>query len=94
MPRPRIRRRLRFSPATTYFKPRGVPLSSLEEIEVFPDELEAVKLYDVDGLDQNKASVKMSVSQPTFARILKSARIKLASAVVYGKAIKILKKQK
>ena len=94
MPRPRIKRRLRFSPNATYFKPRGVPLSSLEEVELLPDELEAIKLYDVDRLKQTEAASKMKVSQPTFARILSSARIKIANAIIYGKAIRISENKK
>ena len=75
-----------------YFKPRGIPLSSLEEEELFPDELEALKLHDVDGLDQIEAAKKMKVSQPTFGRILNAAYKKVANAVITGKAIRIEKK--
>lgn len=54
-----------------------------------PDELEALKLYDVDGLNQTQAAEKMNISQPTFARILDSANKKVAEAIVKGKAIRI-----
>lgn len=89
MPRPKIPRCLRFKPGVCYFKPQGVPLRFLEEVELLPDELEALKLYEIDGLEQTKAAKKMKVSQPTFARILASAQKKLAQAIVFGKAIKI-----
>ena len=92
MTRPKKDRCLRFNPEVLYFKPRGVPLSTLEEEELFPDELEALKLHDVDGLDQVEAAKKMKVSQPTFGRILDKAYKKIAVAVVKGKAIKISKK--
>ncbi len=91
MPRPKIRRRLRFKPTVYYFKPQGIPLRVLKEVELMPDELEALKLYEVDGLDQKKAAKKMNISQPTFARILDSAVKKIASAVIKGWAIKINK---
>lgn len=91
MPRPKIKRHLRFNPEVLYFKPRGIPLSTLEEEELFHDELEALKLHDVDGLDQIEAAKKMNVSQPTFGRILDKAYKKIATAVVKGKAIKIIK---
>ena len=91
MPRPKIKRRLRFNPEVVYFKPRGVPLSVLEEVELLPDELEALKLHDVDELDQIKAAKKMNVSQPTFGRILDKAYKKIAIAIIKGKAIKISK---
>lgn len=91
MPRPKLHRCLRFNPNTTYFKPRGVPMWHLEEVVLLPDEIEALKLYEVDGLDQTKSAEKMNISQPTFARILDSANKKIADAIIKGKAIKIEK---
>lgn len=93
MVRPKNPRCLRFNPEVVYFKPRGVPLSVLEEIELLPDELEALKLHDVDELDQIEAAKKMKVSQPTFGRILDKAYKKIAIAIIKGKAIKISKNE-
>jgi len=90
--RPKIKRFLRFKPNVYYFKPRGVPLRVLEEIVLLPDELEALKLYEIDGLDQKLAAKKMKVSQPTFARILDKAHKKIAETIIQGKAIRIEKK--
>ena len=90
--RPKIKRCLRFNPNTYYFKPLGIPLHSLEEVTLLSDEIEALKLYEVDCLDQTESAKKMNVSQPTFARILNSAQKKVANAIVQGKAIKIEKK--
>ena len=92
MPRPRIRRCLRFRPTVHYFKPQGIPLRHLEEVVLLSDELEALKLHDVDGLEQIEAAKKMRISQPTFARILDKAYKKVAEAIVKGKAIKIERK--
>lgn len=92
MPRPRIPRCLRFKPNVYYFKPQGIPLRMLEEIVLLPDELEALKLYEVDGLEQIEASKSMKISQPTFARLLGSANKKIAQAIIQGKAIKIEQK--
>ena len=91
MPRHKIPRCVRFNPDVYYFKPRGIPLRELEEIVLFPDELEALKLYEVDGLEQTQAAGKMKISQPTFARILASANKKIAEAIIKGKAIRIEK---
>ena len=91
MVRPKRKRCLRFNPEVLYFKPRGVPLSILEEEELLHDELEALKLHDVDGLDQIEAAEKMKISQPTFGRILDKAYKKIAVAIIKGKAIKIVK---
>ena len=89
MPRQKIPRRICFCPGVCYFKPRGVPLCELKEIIIKPDELEALKLYEIDGLEQIKAAKKMKISQPTFARILDSAHKKTARAIIEGSAIKI-----
>jgi len=89
MPRPKISRCVKFKPNVYYFKPRGIPLRELEETVLLPDELEALKLYEVDGLEQIEAAKKMKISQPTFARILSIANKKIAEALVKGKAIRI-----
>lgn len=80
---------MRFNPDVIYFKPQGISLRMLEEVVLRADELEALKLYDVDGLEQTKAAEKMKISQPTFARILDSAYKKIADALIKGKAIRI-----
>lgn len=89
MPRPKIPRCVRFNPDVYYFKPRGIPLRILEEVVLKADELEALKLYEVDELEQTKAAQKMKISQSTFARILASANKKIAAAIINGKAIRI-----
>jgi len=94
MPRPPKPRRIIFDPDVTYFKPRAVPLSMLEEVVLNVDELEAMRLCDFEGLDQVKAAQKMKISQSTFCRILSSARKKIAQALVEGRAIKIQKLKK
>jgi len=89
MPRPKKPRCLRFRPNVYYFKPQGIPLRMLEEVVLEQDELEALKLHDVDGLEQIEAAKKMQISQSTFARVLDKAYKKLAEGIIKGKAIKI-----
>ncbi len=89
MVRPVKPRRVYIEPKTVYFKPRAVPLSLLEEIELKVDELEAIRLCDLEGLEQIQAAKKMGISQSTLGRILSKAREKIADALVNGKAIKI-----
>jgi predicted DNA-binding protein (UPF0251 family) len=91
MPRLKIQRCVQFNPEVTYFKPQGIPLRLLEEVVLMPDEVEALKLYEVDGLEQTKAAEKMKISQPTFARILASANKKVSEALIKGKAIRMEK---
>ena len=89
MVRPRLCRRVGFNPNITYFKPRGIPLKDLKEIILAIDEYEAVRLKDLEGLEQEECAKKMNVSQPTFHRLILSARKKIADAIINGKAIKI-----
>ncbi len=89
MSRPKKLRRCLCRPSSCYFKPKGVPLSSLEEVELLADELEAIKLHDLDGLSHVVSAKNMKISQATFSRILEKAHYKLATAVVEGKAIVI-----
>jgi len=89
MPRPRMRRRVAFQPNVSYFKPRGIPLRELEEVTLSFEEMEALKLVDIQQLGQTEAAKKMNISQPTFFRELDMARKKITDALVNGKAIKI-----
>ena len=89
MPRPIKFRQVEFKPNISYFKPVGVPMATLGEVVLTVEEFEAIRLKDVEGLDQVEAAEKMGISQPTFNRLLNSARNKIADAIVNGKAIKI-----
>jgi predicted DNA-binding protein (UPF0251 family) len=91
MVRPIKPRRVFFDPNVIYFKPRAIPLSMLEEVELSLDEIEALRLCDLKNLEQEEAAKKMKISQATLWRILTSARKKVAQALIEGKAIKIKK---
>ena len=89
MPRPPKCRRVEFMPEVTVFKPAGVRLAEMEEEILLLEELEALRLKDVEGLEQEECADRMQVSRPTFQRVLSSAREKVARALVEGKAIRI-----
>ena len=89
MPRPRLCRLVGFQPRATYFKPAGARMIELKETILTVDEFEAVRLKDLAGLEQSECAEKMRVSQPTFHRLVSSARRKIADALVNGKALKI-----
>ena len=89
MVRPRICRRVGFQPNVTYFKPAGIRMIELEECILTVDEYEAIRLKDLEGLEQEEAAKKMNISRPTFQRLIVSARKKIADAIINGKAIKI-----
>ena len=82
-------RRVGFLPRVTYFKPAGIPLANLQEVRLSIEEAEAIRLKDIEGLEQDACAQKMSVSRSTFARILLLARQKMADALLNGKAIRI-----
>lgn len=74
-----------------YFKPRGIPLKTLQVNDLALDELEAVHLCDFDELAQEKAAEKMKISTSTLQRLLYSGRKKIIDALYNSKALKILK---
>jgi predicted DNA-binding protein (UPF0251 family) len=69
------------------FKPNGIPLRNLKHITLFRDELEALRLCDLEGLFQEQAGERMSVSRGTVQRLLASARRKTAEALVCSAAL-------
>lgn len=89
MVRPKICRRIRCNLANRYFKPQGIPLRELQEISLTLDELEAIRLVDMDELYQEAAARSMTISRQTLGRILKEAHKKIAKALIEGKALKI-----
>ena len=64
-------------------------MTELEEVRLVVEELEAIRLKDLEGLEQEETAVKMGISQPTLHRILLSAHTKTADALVNGKALRI-----
>ena len=89
MPRPPKCRRVAFLPNVTYFKPAGIPLRALDEVRLSVEEAEAIRLKDLEGLEQEEGAERMNISRPTFQRVLASARQKMADALLNGKAIRI-----
>ncbi len=69
------------------FKPTGIPMSEVEHIPLLREELEALKLCDLDDLTQAEAGMRMKVSRGTVQRILTAARKKVAKALSKGQAI-------
>jgi predicted DNA-binding protein (UPF0251 family) len=89
MPRPRKCRLVSDQPRTDYFKPRGVPLHATDEVTLPVEGLEALRLADLEGLEQEEAARRMEVSRPTFSRILAQARQVVSQALVRGIALRI-----
>ena len=89
MPRPFCRRFVGFQPGVLLFKPAGVPAADLAIVVLSLDELESLRLADLNGHYQEAAADQMKISRATFARIVESARRKVADALVHGKALQI-----
>ena len=87
MPRPHKCRCIFSEPNISVFKPKGVPAYELEAIELRLDELEAIRLADLEGLYQEEAAKMMNISRATFGRIVDEAHHKIASALLNGKMI-------
>lgn len=85
--RPQKDRFVTCDPTVSYFKPRGVPLREMEEVRLTIDQMEALRLADLEGLCQEDAGKQMGVSRATFGRIIQRARQIVAEALINGKAI-------
>ena len=89
MPRPVKCRRVESLPKYTYFIPAGRRKCEVEDIIIKVEELEAMRLKDVEELNQEECAEKMHVSRQTFQNIIDSARKKITTAIIEGKAINI-----
>jgi uncharacterized protein len=89
MPRPRKRRRLARVPRMGIYKPSGIPLDELNRVLLLAEELEALRLSDLEGQTQAEAAGRMGISRSTFQRILTRARRQVALALVEGQALQI-----
>ena len=89
MPRPRKMRFVQGPPVVTGFMPNRVPPWGSDEIVLPVEGLEAIRLSDFEGLDQESAAERMNVSRQTFGRILGEARRIVAEALVMGRVLRI-----
>lgn len=87
MPRPKRPRCISARPETKGFIPHGTIETG--EVILSLEELEAVRLIDLEGFDQTGAASIMNVSRQTFGRILKQARYNIARAIITAKRLTI-----
>jgi len=90
-PRRIVRRHIEADHSGICFKPCGIKIVNLKRIELFEDEMEAIRLSDFEGLYQQKCADQMGISRTTFSRLIESARKKIADALLNTKALKIFK---
>ena len=86
-PRPKKIRRCRGNFVGRAFKPTGTPITELETIALYRDELEALRLCDGEGMTQEEAGRSMGVSRGTVQRMVTVARKKTVSAIIGGQAL-------
>ncbi|RXJ87987.1 DUF134 domain-containing protein [Arcobacter sp. CECT 8985] len=87
MARDKNQRELNFKPL---FKEFGqTQIENNEKITLLHEEIEAIYLIDLLGLYQEDAAKKMNVSRPTFSRIIKNARQKVANCLIGGAKLSI-----
>ena len=89
MPRPKKHRRCQEFDGDRVFKPRSIPMSQLQVRRLGLDELEAMRLCDLEGLDQEAAGRRMGVSRGTVQRLLRSGRATVLEALVRSSALVI-----
>ena len=87
MPRPKKQRNCEGKICGKVFKPTSIPLRELPRVELQEDELEALRLCDLQGLFQEEAGARMGVSRGTVQRLLTSAHRKVAQALTEGAAL-------
>lgn len=85
--RPKKTRVIKCMPRVRCFKPLCKPMSRAGKVYVSLDEFEAMRLADLEGLEQTQAAAAMNISRPTFSRIVESARKKIADGLVNIKVI-------
>lgn len=89
MGRPHKERRVEMLPPVTHYKPAGIPLRDIEEVILTIEEMEAIRLADIELLDQAAAAERMDISRPTFHRIVNKAHQKIAGALWRGDALRV-----
>lgn len=87
MSRPLKWRKVEFLPDIKKFVP--YEKNNFGENVLLIEEVEAIRLKDIEKLEQEECAKKMEISRQTFQRILNNAREKIADSIVNGKAILI-----
>jgi predicted DNA-binding protein (UPF0251 family) len=92
MPRPQKACRCRRFRGDRVFKPRSIPMSQLDIVGLSLREFEAMRLCDLENLDQTQAGERMGVSRGTVQRLLSRGRAKTTSALLHSRALVVREK--
>lgn len=61
----------------------------MDTVIITLEELEAIRLVDYEGMNQEEAAAQMGVSRKTLWNDLKRGRKNVANALIHGRAIRI-----
>jgi uncharacterized protein len=86
--RPRMQRTIAGTSESRCYKP-CCQAGAGDGISLQPEEIELIRLIDLEGLEQEEAAEKLGVSRKTAWRDLHEARRKIADALVNGKGIEM-----
>ena len=89
MTRLKIYKKIGSVPNSLHFKPVDLRQKFYDEVVLTIEEFESLRLKDLSNLRQKDAAKRMWVSQPTFNRIINSARRKISNAIINGKSIRV-----
>jgi len=89
MPRPLKKRNVCQLPSYLAFGPCQSCGKKIDSVTLLIDELETIRLIDLEGYSQEEASIQMKVARTTVQRIYIDARKKLSDAIVNGKRLVI-----
>lgn len=84
-------KKISFEPVETFFKPQWVRLKDLKQVDINLEELEALRLFEIEWLNMKNGADYMDISDTTFHRLVRSGSQKMVSALINGYAIKINK---
>lgn len=87
--RPRVARMIRGQGPLRCFAPQCKPVGEVEPVSLLPAEIEALRLVDLEGLQQEEAATVLGISRKTLWRDLHEARRKVTDALVNGRMIEM-----
>ena len=87
--RPRIRRRMGEHGKWRCYAPQCNTGEETGSVSLLPEEIELLRLIDLEGMEQEEAGAMLGVSRRTVWKDIHEARMKVTDALVHGKKIEI-----
>ncbi len=87
--RPRARRRIGEHGQWRCYAPQCSTGEDVGSISLLPEDIELMRLIDLEGLEQEEAAMVLGVSRKTVWKDIHEVRMKIADALVHGKIIEV-----